>query len=60
MENWSKKQTVRTSVSLSRRDYADLGRIASQKKVSVAWVIRDAVDRYLEAENPLFRQRAVQ
>ena len=50
------KKSVRTTVSLPAEDYAELERIAEQKKVSVAWVVRESVDRYLSAEAPLFRK----
>ena len=36
--------TVRTSVTLSMDDYDQLSRIADEKKVSIAWVVRDAVE----------------
>jgi predicted transcriptional regulator len=51
------KKTVRTTVSLPSDDHADLERIAEGKKVSVAWVVREAIDRYLSAEAPLFRKK---
>lgn len=44
----------RTTVSLPAETQEQLERIAKQRKVSVGWVIRDAVDKYLAAENPLF------
>jgi predicted transcriptional regulator len=47
------KPTVRASVSFSNDQYADLERIAANKKVSVAWVVRDAIDQYLAAQYPL-------
>ena len=46
----------RKSVSLPADVQEQLERIADRKKVSFAWVVREAVDRYLEAETPLFRQ----
>lgn len=49
------KKTVRTTVSIPAEDYAELERLAERKKVSVAWVVREAVDRYLGGEAPLFR-----
>jgi predicted DNA-binding ribbon-helix-helix protein len=51
-----RERKVRTSVSIEEDDYAELQRIADQRKVSVAWVIRMAVERFLEAENPLFKK----
>lgn len=49
------KKTVRTTVTVPAADYEELERIAERKKVSVAWVVRAAVERYLTAEAPLFR-----
>lgn len=51
-----RERKVRTSVSIEPDDYEDLQRIADQRKVSVAWVIRLAVEKYLEAESPLFKK----
>ena len=45
---------MRLSVSVDAVDYADLKKIASEKRVSVAWVVRDAVAAYLDARAPLF------
>jgi predicted transcriptional regulator len=45
---------TRASVSLSPEVYKTLERIAQEKKVSVAWVIREAVDKYLGDKWPLF------
>lgn len=47
--------TVRTSVTFPVEVYAELERIAEEKKVSVAWVVRDAAEKYVEAQYPLFR-----
>lgn len=38
---------TRASVSLPDDLYQTLGRIAEQKKVSLAWVIRDAAEKYV-------------
>lgn len=38
---------TRASVSLPDELYETLGRIAEQKKVSLAWVIRDAAEKYV-------------
>lgn len=41
----------RLSISISGEDKSGIERIASNKKVSLAWVIRDAIAQYLE-NNP--------
>jgi hypothetical protein len=51
------QKSTRTTVSLSPEDYEELASIAARNKVSVAWVIRDAVSRYLAEQAPLLRQR---
>jgi predicted transcriptional regulator len=45
---------TRASVSLNPEVYKTLEQIAQEKKVSVAWVIREAVDKYLADKWPLF------
>jgi hypothetical protein len=47
--------TVRVSVSIPADDYADLKRAARSKRVSVAWVVRDAVHEYFRNQEPLLR-----
>ena len=39
--------SVRASISFSPDTYEMLKRLARKKKVSLAWVVRDAVDRYV-------------
>jgi metal-responsive CopG/Arc/MetJ family transcriptional regulator len=51
------QKSTRTTVSFPSEDYEELERIAVRNKVSVAWVIREAVSRYLAEQAPLFRQR---
>jgi hypothetical protein len=36
--------------------YADLERLAAAKKVSLAWVVREAAERYVAEQWPLFAQ----
>lgn len=48
-------KTIRASVSFPRELYDTLERIAEQKKVSVAWVVRDAAEKYVADQWPLFR-----
>lgn len=46
-------KTVRASVSLPENHYQELEDIAKQKRVSVSWVIRDAIQTYLADKYPL-------
>lgn len=46
--------TLRASVSFPRDLYDTLERIAKEKKVSVAWIVRDAAERYVSEQWPLF------
>lgn len=50
-------RTTRASVSFPSEVYAELERIAAAKKVSVAWVVRDAAERYVAEQWPLLEQR---
>lgn len=49
------KEGTRASVTFPADLYTELERIAEEKKVSVAWVVRDAVEKYVEERYPLFR-----
>ena len=51
----NKGASLRASVSFPRELYETLERIAKRKKVSLAWVVRDAAERYVEDQIPLFR-----
>ena len=46
----------RVSVSFDASDYEELRKIAAEKRVSLAWVVRDAVTAYIFRRGPLFRQ----
>ena len=46
----------RVSVSFDAADYEELRKIAAEKRVSLAWVVRDAVAAYIFRRGPLFRQ----
>ena len=48
-------KSIRTSVSLSPELHETLERMAKEKKVSVAWVIRDAAEKYVGAQWPLLQ-----
>lgn len=47
----------RTSVTFPVEIYNTLEKIALQKKVSVAWVIRDAAEKYINEQWPLLARR---
>lgn len=47
------RKSTRLTISFPRDQYDLLERIAKDKKVSVAWVTRDAVDKYLAQQWPL-------
>ena len=41
---------IRSSISFPQEIYTSLERIAYEKKVSLAWVVRDAVEIYLKGK----------
>ena len=45
--------SVRASVSFPPELYQTLEEIAKQKKVSLAWVVRDAAEQYVAGKWPL-------
>ena len=49
----AKPRSVRATASLPPNVYATLQDIAYQKKVSVAWVIREASEKYIVDQWPL-------
>jgi metal-responsive CopG/Arc/MetJ family transcriptional regulator len=53
-----KVRTARASVTFPAELYAELERIADDKKVSVAWVVRDAAEKYVAAQYPLFASQS--
>lgn len=50
-------KTARASVTFPRKLYESLEQIAQEKKVSVAWVVREAAEKYVAARWPLLEQR---
>ena len=46
--------SIRVSVSFDAEDYAQIKDIAEANRVSAAWVVREAVARYLDSRTPLF------
>jgi hypothetical protein len=51
-----KPRATRASASLPPDIYRALQDIAKQKKVSVAWVIRDATEKYISEQWPLLER----
>jgi predicted DNA-binding protein len=50
---------VRASISFPPDVYENLEVIAKQKKVSLAWVVREAAEQYLADKWPLFSKEVV-
>jgi len=42
------KEIVRASISFDSSDYEHLERLAAEKKVSLAWIVREAVSQYIQ------------
>lgn len=55
-----KPRPTRTSASLPPEIYQTLQDIAKQKKVSIAWVIRDAAEKYIADQYPLFATKSLE
>ena len=53
------KRATRITVTMPPENYEILVRMARTKKVSTSWVVRDAVDKYLAADIPLFKQKPI-
>ncbi|WP_124084563.1 CopG family transcriptional regulator [Pseudogemmobacter humi] len=51
------KSAHRLSVSLSAEQHRELCEISRKNRVSVAWVIREAIDRLLKEDMPLLHVR---
>lgn len=54
----SSAKSTRTSVTFPTELYETLEAIAKEKKVTVAWVIRDAAEKYVGQQWPLFEREA--
>lgn len=39
---------TRITVTLPPGDYAEVRRMAKEKKVSASWIVRDAVEKYIQ------------
>jgi metal-responsive CopG/Arc/MetJ family transcriptional regulator len=47
--------SVRATISFPGDMYENLEEIARQKKVSLAWVVREAAEQYIADKWPLFK-----
>jgi predicted DNA-binding protein len=47
--------SIRASISFPPEVYETLEVIAKEKKVSLAWVVREAAEQYIAEKWPLFR-----
>ncbi len=52
--------SIRASISFPTDVYNSLEEVARQKKVSLAWVVREAAEKYLADKWPLFRKPDVE
>ena len=57
-ESDAPERSVRASISFPEHQYEVLEKIAAENKVSLAWVVRDAIDGYLRSKWPLLPQGA--
>lgn len=46
----------RVSISFTPEVYSELEKLAAARKVSLAWVVRDAAEKYLADQWPLLAQ----
>jgi hypothetical protein len=51
---YGKPPQVRATISFPAEVYKSLEIIAKEKKVSLAWIVREATERYLSDKWPLF------
>ncbi|MCC6427327.1 MAG: ribbon-helix-helix protein, CopG family [Phycisphaerales bacterium] len=53
----SQPKAKRMSITVPPDHHDELSRMADQKKVSVAWLVREAVEKYLATNAPLFASK---
>jgi len=46
----------RQSVTFTPEIYAELEKLSKAKKVSIAWLVRDATEKYIAEQYPLFQR----
>ena len=50
------ERSIRASISIPKEQYSVLEKIAEENRVSLAWVVRDAIDSYLKSKWPALPQ----
>ncbi len=50
------QRSVRLTVSFPQADYNEISTFAEQMDVSASWVVRKAVEKWLQDRSPLFRR----
>jgi len=58
MKKMKAASAPRASVTFPPDLYRTLEQIAKQKKVSVAWIVRDAAEKYVADQWPLLEKRS--
>lgn len=53
-------KSARASISFSPEVYEELEKLAAAKKVSLAWIVREAAEKYVADQWPLFQIRGEQ
>ena len=53
-------KSARASISFPPDVYEELEKLAAAKKVSLAWVVREAAEKYVADQWPLFQGRGEQ
>jgi predicted DNA-binding protein len=51
------RQKTRASISFPPEVYAELEKLAAAKKVSLAWIVREAAEKYLADQWPLLAEQ---
>lgn len=54
----AESSSVRATISFPPDLYQTLDEIARKKKVSLAWVVRDAAEQYVAGKWPLFKEQS--
>ncbi len=55
----TRRQQTATRNTVPSDNYEQVCRMAKGKKVSNAWIIRDVVEKYIQADTPLFAVKEI-